>query len=265
MSPGSGPGDPVANVRPIPRAAYRDLDDRSLIDAMRRGDEHAIDEFIVRHQRLLYDRVRQWRVALGDVEDCITDVLEDVAVLIVNGRIRPTRSLAAYVVKVFRVKLAQRAKADGRQRQAEYDATEEAGGLGERAIASAVSEATLRASRGIEWEPLPIPGAIARLAAMLDEAVSEEERRILTWLSNFVAQRDICDWMGVTYAAGTQRIWRLRERLRATARQYVDRFDDVEQIELQHFFRRMEQPGEPHPARGTRRGPGTKGAFDEGA
>jgi hypothetical protein len=247
------------------RAAYRELDDRGLIDAMRRSDEHAIDEFLVRHQRLLYDRVGRWGVRLLDVEDCITDVLEDVAVLIVNGRIRPTRSLAAYVVKVFRVTVARRAIADDQHRRAESDAADDTGGLGERAIASTVSEGTLRASRGLDWQPLPIPGAIARLATMLDESVTDEERRVLSWLSNFVAQRDISEWLGLSYAAGTQRIWRLRERLRVTAKCYADRFDSDEQVELTHFFRRMEHSGEPRPARGTRRGASTEETLDEGA
>ena len=260
-----GGGGASTRHRQLPRAAYRNLDDAALIDAMRRTDERAIDEFLVRHQRVLHDRVRQWRVALADVEDAISDVLEDVAVLIVNGRIRPSRSLAAYVTKALRVKLAERAKLESQRREFEYAAAVDTGGTGERAVAAAVSESTLRASRGVEWEPLPIPAVISRLATMLDRAMTEEERQILTWLSNFVAQRDICEWLGATYAAGTQRIWRLRERLRATAKQNADRFDASERIALDGFFRRMHQSGQPRPVSGMRRERGTQEAFDEGA
>lgn len=232
---------------------------------MHRADEDAIDEFIVRHQRLLHDRVRQWRVTLADVEDCISDVIEDIAVLIVNGRIRPTRSLAGYVVKAFRVQLARRSKVDGDRRQAEYEAAEEADGVGERAIAATVSEGTLRASRGVEWEPLSLPPAILRLATMLDEGISDEERRILTWLSNLVPQRDICEWLGTSYAAGTQRIWRLRERLRSAAKQHATHFDAHQQIELDRFFRRLERSGQLQAGGRRRSEPSTKGEFDDGA
>jgi hypothetical protein len=252
MSQDAGGRNPVgASREPLPRAAYRELDDRSLIDAMRRSDERAIDEFLVRHQRLLYDRVGRWRMRLDDVEDCISDVLEDVAVLIVTGRIRPTRSRAAYVVKVFRVTLARRSAADDSHRRLQYEAADEMGGIGQRAVASTVSESTVRASHGMDWEPLPVPTAITRLATMLDDSLSEEERRVLTWLSNFVAQRDISDWLGVTYEAGTQRIWRLRERLRATARRYADR--------------RMKPPVTSRSAPATRRQSRTEDTLDEGA
>lgn len=42
----------------IPRAEYRHLDDSALIDLMRHADERAIDEFLIRNQRVLYERVR---------------------------------------------------------------------------------------------------------------------------------------------------------------------------------------------------------------
>lgn len=255
----SGAGDGATPTsRTLPRVAYRELDDTALMEAMRRQDERAIDEFLIRHQRLLSDRARQWRAALADVEDCITDVLEDIAVLIVNGRIRPTRSIAAYVVKSFRVQLALRSKREGDRLRLECDAVAEAAGLGERAVAATVSEGTMRASRGVEWQPSSIPRAISRLASMLDEGMSEEERRILGWLSNAVSQREICQWLGITYSPGTQRIWRLRERLRATAREHTHHFSAIEQIELERFFRRAAEVS--RSKRKRRHGPDSEGA-----
>lgn len=234
-------------LRPLrlPRSAYRDLDDAGLIDAMRREDEYAIDEFLIRHQRLLYDRVRRWRVALRDVEDCVSDVIEDVAVQIVNGRIRPTRSLAAYVVKCLRTRLTAQAKLERKRRDAEASAAEEGSAISERPIKAMVSEASLQASYGVDWEPLPVPKAVERIASMLDEGLSDEERRILGWLSNFVAQRDISEWLGMSYTAGTQRIWRLRDRLRRAAREHAEHLNSIEQAELDLFFQRMAEPRSP--------------------
>lgn len=225
---------------PAPRAAYRALDDASLIEAMQRGDERAIAEFIVRYQRLLADRVRQWRDSPEAVEDAMSDVLEDVAVLIVNRRIAPTRSLGAYVLKAFRVRLSLRSRSDMERRARSVDAAEERAGVGEAAVATSVSEQTMRASRGPEWDPPAATPALARLARMLEEGLSDDERRILAWLSNYVSQRDICTWLGISYAAGTQRIWRLRERLRGAARRYAKSYAPREQLELERFFRRVD-------------------------
>jgi hypothetical protein len=224
----------------FPRSAYRTLDDHLLVSAMQQGDERAIDEFIIRYQRVLADRVRQWRVALLAVEDTMSDVLEDIAVLIVNRRIAPTRSLGAYVVKAFRARLALQSKTE---KQREYEPTD--GGSG---LAASISQATLRASQGADWEPDACRHALRRLSTMLDEGISEEERRILAWLSNYVSQRDICSWLGVSYAAGTQRIWRLRERLRTAAKRHASAFSLRDQLELTRFFQRSGYQVQP-PAR----------------
>jgi hypothetical protein len=227
---------------PSRRATYRELDDTALIEAMRAGDERAIDEFLTRFHRVVRDRARQSRLDGPNVEDAIDELLEDVAVLIMVGRVRPTRSVAAYLMTVLRRRLALASKADGDRSNAEARASVDLPGEGERAVPSVVSESTWRATHGPDWVPLPVPSSVERLASMIEEGLSKEERLILESLSNFVAQRDICQWLGVSYAAGTQRIWRLRERLRQTAMTYADHFDQHEREELQNFFLRFLDP-----------------------
>ena len=252
--PGDGGEGGDAGGPMLRRGAYRDLKDEALMDAMRRRDERAIEEFIVRHQRLLGDRARRWRVAHCDVEACLGDVIEDIAVSIVNDRIRPARSLAAYVAKSFRSRLVQMAKANRRATLGfEYASARDA--AGERTVPSVVSENTLHASQGADWQPVPTTPAVARLAELLDKGLNDQERRILDWLSHHVPQRDICAWLGVSYAAGTQRIWRLRARLRAAARSHAATFSLAERAQLARLFGRAEGLG-----RHTR----TKGANDEG-
>lgn len=224
---------------PTPRSAYRELGEVALMDAMRRCDERAIDEFIVRYQRLLHERVRQWRITLDDASDAISDVVEEVAVLIINGRLHPKRSLAGYVVKSLRTRIAQQSKTDDTRSEAEERAAIDGAGEGERVVSSVVSEGTLRASHGPDWTSPTVSLTVSRLVSMIDEELSEEERRILVWLGNYVPQRDICEWLGVSYPTGTQRIWRLRERLRAAVLQYAHHFDFKERSELFHFFRRI--------------------------
>jgi hypothetical protein len=87
------------------------------------------------------------------------------------------------------------------------------------------------------------------LSTLLEEGLTDDERRILVWLGNYVSQRDICAWLGVSYAAGTQRIWRLRARLRLAAHKHLRAFHPREQLELARFFRRGGHDGSPpmHP------------------
>lgn len=80
--------------------------------------------------------------------------------------------------------------------------------------------------------------AIERLVAALEEGITDEEQLILGWLSNHVPQRVIATWLNVSYAAATQRIWRLRERLRETLIRYSLRTTATERRELDRFFRR---------------------------
>jgi len=241
--------------KPLPRSSYRDLDDSALVDAMRSGDERAIDEFLTRFHRVVRDRARQSRLVGHNVEETIAELIEDVAVLISIGRVRPTRSIAAYLMTVLRRRLAVASKADGDRSAVESRAAIELPGHGERAVPSVVSESTWRATQGADWVPLPVPAAVERLASMIEEGLSKEERLILESLSNFVAQREICQWLGVSYAAGTQRIWRLRERLRQTAMTYADHFDQHEREELQTFLRRFLDPSASEQSgRGTPRG-----------
>jgi len=238
-----------------PRASYRELDDTALIDAMRVGDEHAIDEFLTRFQRVVRDRARASRLHARNLDDIIGDVLKDIAVMIVNGKVRPTRSIAAYLMTALRRRVVLASIADANRTYAEERGAIELPGEGERAVPGVVSESTWRATYGPDWVPLPVPHAVERLASMLDEGLSNEERFILEALSNFVAQRDICQWLGVSYAAGTQRIWRLRERLRQTAMSYADHFDQHERDELQNFFLRFLDPtGSGRARRSTPRG-----------
>ena len=221
------------------RASYRELDEVMLMDAMRRRDDRAIEEFMTRYQRLLNERVRQWRMSLDDAHDAIVELVDDMAVLIMSGRLNPKRSLSGYIVTSLRSRLAQQLKSDGSRSAAEDLAAVDANAHGERVIPSALSESTLRASRGPEWTSPSASLAMCRLVSMLDDEMSEEERRILDWLGNYISQRDICDWLGVSYTTGTQRIWRLRDRLREAVTRYESHFSFKERSELLHFFRRM--------------------------
>ena len=73
---------------------------------------------------------------------------------------------------------------------------------------------------------------------MIEEGLTEEEEAILSWVSRWVPQSQIAEWLGITHGAARNRVMRLRARLKETALQHVASFSGRERIELNEFFRR---------------------------
>ena len=227
-----------------PQRPMCDLDEVALVLAMRRGDAGALDEFLIRYDRLLFDRARAARIARIDCEDCITELLEEVAEGIVSNRLRQITSLSGFLVRSFRNRYANLVLARDR-RDAHVAEGVDGSGYAAAAQIGGSSEHAQRSSRGPEWQPWPITPAIDRLASALDEGLTAEERLILGWLSNHVPQRIIAEWLGMSYAGATQRIWRLRERMREMLMRHSVRTTAVERRELDRFFRRAGVPWSP--------------------
>jgi hypothetical protein len=202
---------------------------------MRAEDPRAIEEFVVRAQRTIHDRARQSGIPYEACDDCTVDVVDDVALLIVTGKVRPSRSIGAYVMKVFRTRLAQRSRDEQKRTERERQA-----GLSDsdaRQFAAMSEDAWRSSHASADDGALPVSSALARLAEVIEGGVTAEERRILEWLSNYVSQRDICRWLGVSYAAGTQRLWRLRERLKRAALAHASAFSEADRREVNRFLR----------------------------
>jgi hypothetical protein len=238
--PPKGAGSQAPNdLRPRrPRLNYSELSDGALIEAMRASDPRAIDEFIIRHERLLFERARLAGIRRRDCEDHVIEVVEDVAILIVGRRIRPTKALGAYVVKCFFNRVADVAEEAKRRRRVVHDNAEDAPGRGERAVMSLVSKSSIRDSHGPEGECQPLPEWLRRLASMIEEGLSDEDQQLLGWHSRYVPLRQIASWLGVSYPAAAKRSWRLRERLRETATRYAFSFTPKERDHLADFFDR---------------------------
>ncbi len=221
-----------------PRLTYAELDDNALIDAMRAEDERALDEFIVRHQRLLFERARLAGFARRECEDYVIEVVEEIAMQIVAQRIRPTKTLAAYVVKCFFNRLADIGEQTKRRTRMIHERTEDAPARGERAVVSLVSEDAIRSSQGPDWESTPVSKALQRLAQKIEQGLSAEEEQMLAWQSCRIPLRQIAAWLGLTYDGAAQRSWRLRERLRRTATQFAFTLSPEDRRQLADFFDR---------------------------
>lgn len=224
-----------SNERAEGPRAYRELSDAALMEAMRRDDSKAIDEFILRYEPFLRERGRRAGLHPADADEVLIEVLEDIGAQIASGRFRPSGSLASYLFMAFRNRCLRHARV-----QSERDIAL----VSEPApTAAAYSEGSIRASRGPAWEEPRLSPALERLARRLAGELDDIETRMLVWLSHYVPQREIAEWLGLSYAAATQRIWRLRERLRTAAMRYADDVDSRERRELERFFRRVGHTG----------------------
>jgi hypothetical protein len=230
-----GPND----RRPLrPKVNYAAFNETALIDAMRAGHARAIEEFILRYQRLLFDRAKSAGLHRRDCEEAIADVVQDVAMLVVGRRLRPTRELGGYVVRCFFNRLADDATERKERRRMVREVSEEAPGADEATVMGAISQHTIRSSHGPDWESIPLSAPLKKLASMIEEGLSRDEEQLLGWHSKYVPLRDIASWLGVAYATAAQRSWRLRHRLRETAMQYASRFSPKEWREITAFFDR---------------------------
>lgn len=230
-----GPND----QRPLrPKVNYAALSETALIDAMRAGHARAIEEFILRYQRLLFDRAKTAGLHRRDCEDAIADVVQDVAMRVVGRRLCPTQELGGYVVRCFFNRLADDATDRKERRRMVRELSDEAPGVDESAVMGAISQHTLRSSHGPDWDYIPLSVPLKKLASMIEEGLSREEEQLLGWHSKYVPLREIASWLGVPYATAAQRSWRLRHRLQETVMQYASRFSPTEWLKITAFLDR---------------------------
>jgi RNA polymerase sigma factor (sigma-70 family) len=187
------------------------LADRGLIVAMRCHDRGALAEFYRRFRPVLVVAARRLTADAVDSEAIVEDVLTDAAVHFVSTTTPVPGSVAGYLVRMLRNRVLNALRARNR--------------LDNRiADSSCTSEHAQRTSAGadheVERQTTPAP-AVARLAAALDAAMSEDDRMLATWLANGIAQQQIADWVGVSYPALCKRVSRLRARLRTVAERHV--------------------------------------------
>ena len=105
-------------------------------------------------------------------------------------------------------------------------------------VGGSVSQAALRESQGPGADRTPASTAVERLASMVEEGLTAEEELILSWVSRWVPQSDIAEWLGITHGAARNRVMRLRARLKDVALQHAATFTGRERSELADFFRR---------------------------
>lgn len=218
------------------------LSDRELVERMRRYDSAALREFFARFEPLLMRAAYGMAVQTALRHEVVMQCLDDAAISLMRHTTPVPRSLAAYLLTAFRHDVIN-ARRDERRRHAQHrTAVREGSAASEWIVLEASSEHAVRASRGPAYQDDGFAPVLARLARALDEQLSEDERRLLTWVGHWVPQRLIAEWLGISYGAVRVRILRLRDRLHAAATRYAGCLSTEEQRLLQHFFRRTSTP-----------------------
>jgi RNA polymerase sigma factor (sigma-70 family) len=224
--------------RSMPAEARRDYD---IVVAMRRGEPAAFAWFVERFHRILLDYAR--RAGIVDAverDELVSELLDDVAMQLMTRGGAPPQNPRLYLLSAFRHRLLNRKRARERRQRVVAEAAHAAyasdGANGERA--AGCSEAMLRASHGEAWERAPLPRAIERLAGRLSDALRPDERQLLVAVAENIPQREVADWLGVSYAVARKRLERLRARLTEVAMQYATTLEPDDARELQRFFHR---------------------------
>jgi DNA-directed RNA polymerase specialized sigma24 family protein len=216
----------------------RALSDAALVEAMRGGDEMAWGEFVDRFRPLLEHFASRIGIPEWEWNACVTEVLDDEALRLTAGTGALPASLGAYLVRAVRNRYLRVKRAASRRRQHYASASDPH--LAEPVILSLCSENALRSSAGPAGEiPAGTSGALARLAAILREELSEDDLLLLTWRGAGVPHRQIAAWLGITYEAVAKRTARLSQRLRALAQLRAESFPPEDQSEIARFFRRV--------------------------
>jgi RNA polymerase sigma factor (sigma-70 family) len=216
--------------------------DQELLAAVQRGDPGAFSRFIERYHRLLLDYARRAGVPSADRDELVGELLDDVALQLMTRGVTLPENPRQYLLSALRHRLLNSKRARERRERIVSEAVRDGYGAddatGSAHAAAGCSEASIRASRGPSWEQVRLPPVLERLSAKLDESLRADERQLLVAVAENIPQREIAQWLGVSYVVARKRLERLRARLTDVAMRYTNSLEPDDARELQRFFRR---------------------------
>ena len=223
------------------RKASDAVKDYDIVVAMRRGEAVAFEWYIERFHRILLDYARRAGVAPTERDELVSELLDDVAIQLMTRSTPLPQNPRMYLLSALRHKLLNRKRGRERRHRVVSEAARAAYAdrdLATGEAAAGCSEDMVRASRGPEWESAPLPRVLERLAGRLSEALGPDERQLLVAVAENIPQREIAEWLGVSYVVARKRLERLRARLTDVAMQYANSLEPDDARELQRFFHR---------------------------
>lgn len=236
----------------------------ALVAAVQRGDERAAARLYEQCTPILRREAARLGVDGAERAELVADALRGVVLALLREGSTAPRSLLGYAIVALRHALQNRERQARRiaaleralrQEQLMHAATEQpADSFVEQAPTLSVVPAPQASSdAAIVREAFVAPSppdtdrsetssrrahVLGALTERIRARVSAEEWQLLTWLGDYAPQRDIGRWLGISHGAVRVRVHRLRERLRACAREFGDTLPPDERRELDRFFRR---------------------------
>ena len=219
----------------------RALTDASLIDAMRAGVSEAWAEFDGRFRPLLERYAARVGIPRWEWSLCITEVLDDQALRLVERAGQLPEHLTAYLVRAVRSRFLELKRASLRRERRYAHA---AGPDGTILMSEHARRACDPARVAEEAADLNTPAT--RFARELSVHLSTEEQQMLAWAAEGVPQRMIAEWLGINREAAKKRIARLCRRLRIAAPAATARLSREERREIDRLLRRASAPMNSH-------------------
>jgi DNA-binding CsgD family transcriptional regulator len=108
----------------------------------------------------------------------------------------------------------------------------------ERALASACSESSVRATYAPDWEPAALPPVLDRLVCAMESAITPDEHRLLSWVAQRTSFSTIARMLDEQRSTIVKRVTRLRARLIDVALRFGQSLDMNERAGLVRFLRR---------------------------
>ncbi len=233
------------------RTTWRARSDRELIVAMRADIGAAFEEFVARYQPLLLARSRRFDMPQWEREDCVAEVLESMMLRLVRPDVRAPREMAAYLTRALHNRLVDIVRArTARVAEASCMADWSHVALEGAVTALASRHAVTSCGAFPKETSSALSPVLERLARALTDPLSDDERQLIGWESNMIPHRTIAEWLGVSHAAATKRIWRLRTRLRELAMKHVEALGLEDRAEVERVIDRL-QPAAPNQKDGT--------------
>jgi DNA-directed RNA polymerase specialized sigma24 family protein len=215
----------------------RALTDASLIDAMRAGVPEAWAEFDARFRPLLERYATRVGIPRWEWSVCITEVLDDEALRLVERAEQLPQHLTAYLVRAVRSRFLELKRASLRRdrRYAQAAAVDTRILMSEHARRSS-DPPRIAEERSDDRTPA------TRFARTLSAHLSTDEQQMLAWVAEGVPQRMIAEWLGISREAAKKRIARLCRRLRAAAPDAAAHLSSTERREIDRLLRRASAP-----------------------
>jgi DNA-directed RNA polymerase specialized sigma24 family protein len=164
-------------------------------------------------------------------EDSVADVLESMMLRLLKPEVRAPKEMAAYLARVLHNRLVDVSRRRGGREATQHGVADSS----DVDVARLIAAPDTADSTASSMSP-----ALERLARALVDPLTDEERQLIGWESNMIPHRTIAAWLGVSHAAATKRIWRLRARLREVALRYSASLASAEHREIMRVIRRNE-------------------------